>query len=304
MSHPVCVLGSIHMDLAVVAPRFPRAGDSLLGSSFEQIPGGKGANRAVAAARLGGEVELVGAVGDDPHGSELRAVLASEGIGVSGVTTIDGVSTGASVVIVIPGGKNAIIGVPGANDALSAEHVDHAEEAIARSSLLVLHREIPEAAVLRALSIARKAGARVLLHAVPGGPVPGELLRAVDVLVCRERGARLLAGADEDVSPSGLARRLHAQGPGLVVVTRGAEGSVAFDGERKLEQPAFPVDGVDSTGTGAAFVGGLAVSLSEERRLEVGLRFAAAAGALAATRAGGLPSLPTREEVEALLGEG
>lgn len=304
MSRKVCVVGTIHMDVVVRAPRFPGEGDSLVGDGYEQLPGGKGANRAVAAARLGGDVDLVGAVGADARGKELRAVLASEGIGVSCVTTVEGQPTGASVVLVVPGGSNALVGVPGANDHLSADDVECAAESLAEAAVLVLHREVPEEASRRAVALAAKGGARVILHAVPSGPVSAELMSSVDVLVCREGGARVLAGAEADVSPSGLARRLHALGPGLVVVTRGGEGCLAFDGERKLEQSAFPVEAVDATGTGAAFVGALAVALAEERRLEVGLRFAAAAGALAAEQLGGLPSLPTRDAVDEMLADG
>lgn len=301
MSSAIIVLGSIHMDLVVQAPRFPQAGESVVGGEFHTYPGGKGANRAVAAARLGAQVGLLGCLGDDGWGAELRAVLASEGVDVTHVVTRKNEPTGASLITVVPGGQTSTLSAPGANRTLAAEDVQQAVEALSSARVLVLHLGLPEALMIQALQLARKGGAQVLLHAVPAGDVSSELLAQVDVLVIQERSARALAGAEDDVSPSGLARRLDALGPGRVVITRGERGALMFDGERVLEQGPFAVEAVDSTATGAAFAGALAVALSEEARGESALRFACAAGALAAAKPGALPSLPTRDEVNALL---
>lgn len=301
MTHPICVLGTVNMDLVIQAPSMPRPGESVAGTAFEFTPGGKGANRAAAAARLGEGVQLVGCVGDDAWGSDLRGTLAAEGVGLAHLVTKPNERTGVSVIGLVPGGRTALIGVGAANDSLSPEDIDAAKGAIAEASALILHNELPEEAVLRAIAHARAAGTSVCLHAVPSGPVPAEVLSEVDLLVCREVGARAITGCEDDVSASGLARRLQARGPNRVVITLGSRGALAFDGEKVVEQEGFRVEAVDTTATGAAFVAALVAARSHGERTAGALRFACAAGALAATRAGSLSSLPTREEVAAFL---
>lgn len=304
MSQRVTIVGSAYMDLVVHAPRFPEPGESVVGTDFEIHAGGKGVHRAVAAARLGATATLVGCVGEDAWGSELRAVLASEGIDLSHFVTHKEQRTGTAVIAVVPGGRTALLGVPGANDRLDVEQVDTAADEIADSRVLILHRGLPEAAAARAISLAKRADVLVILNASPSGPIEQEVLAQVDVLVAREGCARLLAGDGEGVSPGGLARRLHALGPTRIVITRGSSGALAFDGERVVEQEGFSVHSVDSTGTGAAFTAALAVAHAEGFRSEAALRFACAAGALAATKRGGLASLPTREQVDQLVAAG
>lgn len=302
MSGAICVVGSINMDLFVDVPHFPRRGESVRGSDLFVAAGGKGANQAVAVARLGGRAQLVGAVGHDAWGAELKTAFASDGLDVSGVLVRDGVSTGAGLVAVVPGGENAIVVAPGANETLSPEDVDDARERILAADLLMLQNEIPPGANLRAVEIAESGETRVMLNAAPARDLPDELLGRVDVLVVNEVEARQLSGCGDDVSASGLARRLGARGPELVAVTLGGQGAVLFDGQSVVRTPSFAVEAVDSTGAGDAFCAGLALALLEGGRMETALRRACAAGALATTRRGALPSLPSHAEVEALLG--
>ena len=164
MSSAIIVLGSIHMDLVVQAPRFPQAGESVVGGEFHTYPGGKGANRAVAAARLGAQVGLLGCLGDDGWGAELRAVLASEGVDVTHVVTRKNEPTGASLITVVPGGQTSTLSAPGANRTLAAEDVQQAVEALSSARVLVLHLGLPEALMIQALQLARKGGAQVLFR--------------------------------------------------------------------------------------------------------------------------------------------
>lgn len=297
----ICVLGAINMDLVARTPSIPLAGMSVLGSDFQTFAGGKGANRAVAAARLGAAVGLIGCVGDDAWGADLRAALVGEGVAIGGLATRAEEHSGASLIAVVPSGETASVSVPNANDSLTPEDVDAASEAISSADVLIAHREIPEDALLRAIELAKKFETRVLMHAVPTGAVSTEVLSQVDILVVQEKGARELVHAESEVSPSGLARRLHALGPERVVITLGGRGALSFNGEKVLEVEAPSIEAVDTTAAGAAFVAAYAVARGEGERGEPALRFACAAGALTASKPGALPSLPTRAEVEGML---
>jgi len=302
MACSVCVVGSIVMDLVVHAPSFVRPGETVMGDELELHPGGKGANQAVAASRMGAHVTLVGCLGRDDWGTNLRGVFASEGLDLQYVRQTDRALTGAGLVTIVPGGENGIVLAPGANTELGAEDVDAAANAIASADVLVVQCEVPFETSLRAAEIARRASTQVLLNAAPAHGVPPELLAAADVLVVnRAEAARLVGDEEREIPPAGLTRRLASFGPDRVVVTLADEGAVLFDGENVRHFEAIPVDAVDSTGAGDAFVGSLAVLLSEGARLKDSVRFACAAGALACSVRGAIPSLPGRDAVEALL---
>ncbi len=301
MSSRLCVVGAIHMDLVITTPRFPRAGERLVADAFVHCAGGKGANQAVAAARLGAKVDLVGCVGDDGWGGDLRSALVAEGVDVHHVSARPETPTGVGVVGVLPDSQLGVIVAPGADLKFDAEDVESARLAIEGAALLVMQLEYPEAALVRALEIARAKGVPVLLNASPAKEVPRELIEGVDVLVVDKSESPLLLGSDEELGSAGIARRLGALGPKRVVVTQQGRDAVLFDGERVHESASFDVDSIDSTGCRDAFTGALAVAFLEENRLEKALRSACAAGALASTRRGALPSLPTHDEHVAFL---
>lgn len=295
----ILVVGSLNMDLVLQVEHLPTPGETVLGGAYEAFPGGKGANQAVAAARLGGQVRMVGRVGEDAFGRALKAGLKREGVDVGGVLPTLGPS-GVAFILVDPKGQNQIAVAPGANGRLLPQ--DLTEAAFQGIQVVLLQLEIPLETALRALSLGRAAGARTLLNAAPARPLPPEAWAQTDLLLVNEGEGAALLGADPPRTPEealALARRLRAQGPG-VVLTLGAQGVVwALEGEGHL--PAFPVQAVDTTAAGDAFAGALAVALDEGWPWAEALRFACAAGALAAARTGAQPSLPRRAEVEALL---
>ncbi|TAH39552.1 MAG: ribokinase [Planctomycetota bacterium] len=304
MSEParLCILGSLNMDYVVAAPALPRRGETLLGGPFATFPGGKGANQAVAAARLGAAVCMIGCVGADAQGAFLRNSLLQEGVDVAPVLERE-TTTGIALITVEPGGDNTIVVAPGANATLTTADVDASAGAVRGAQMLVAQLETPLMAVARAAHIARSADVPVLLNAAPAMDVPGPVLRLVDILVVNRGEARALLGAHAPADLPSLAMALLAQGPRRVVITLGDQGAVYSAGASFQTQPAFPVEAVDATAAGDAFTAALAVGLCEHGDAALALRFAAAAGALACTRRGAQPSLPARAQVEALLAQ-
>ena len=297
----IVVVGSCNTDMVILVPRIPAPGETVTGGTFFHADGGKGANQAVASARLGAHVAFVGRVGRDDLGEHSLLGLRQEGIDIEFVVRDPEAASGVALISVDESGENAIAVAPGANGRLSVEDVEAAAQLIETADVLLLQLETPIEAVERAASIAAVAGARVILNPAPARPLPASLFGLVDVLTPNEGEARTLSGESE-VSAS--AASLLGRGAGSVVVTLGRRGAllVAPDSERMV--PSIPVDAVDSTAAGDAFNGALAVGLAEGMTLEGSVRFGCAAGALAATIAGARPSLPTRERVESLLGRG
>ena len=298
----VLVVGSLNQDLVVPVPRHPRPGETAIGGDLALHPGGKGANQAVAAARMGAAARMIGRVGADAFGQALIANLKAEGVDTSGVQALAGVPTGVALIAVDPRGENAIVVSPGANTRLRPEDLSPAEFASARVVLLQL--EVPLDTVREAARLGKEAGAFVILNAAPAQKLPGELLTLLDLLVVNEHEAAAILEDDPPETPEEalaqaqpLARRVP-----VAVVTLGEKG-LAYAGQEGLGTlPAFPVKAVDTTAAGDAFVGALAAALAEGASLSDALRLGAAAGALAATRPGAQPSLPRRDEVLALLG--
>jgi len=302
VSARVCVVGALHRDLVVRAPRFARVGETVLGEGFELHVGGKGANQAVAASRLGARVSLVGALGNDEWGRAVRGALAAEGIDLTHIAGSGRAHTGVGVITVVPGGENTIVVARGADVALAPEDVERASGAISDAEVVLLQGELRPETTLKAAEIARKANTSVIYNAAPVGALSGELLPQVDVLVAnRAEAADLLGDSAREIAPSGLARRLASLGPERVIVTLGAEGALYFDGHELEHCEAFLLDSIDATAAGDAFVAALGVYRAEGARLKDAVRMACAAGALATTKAGALASLPRREEVEALV---
>ncbi|WP_432185902.1 ribokinase [Streptomyces sp. Tue6028] len=293
MTH-IAVLGSTNMDLVAYVPKAPQRGETVTGREFRTIPGGKGANQAVAAAHAGADVSLIGAVGADAFGSQLRSTLEHSGVDTDHLRTTEGPSGTAHIVVDDEGG-NAIVVVPGANGTVTALAPGD-EGLIATADALLLQLEIPLEAVVAGARAARRHGVRTILTPSPAQPLAAELLGAIDLLLPNEHEAAALTGVTD---PYEAAAALLEQVP-QVVVTLGAAGSLyAARGARPLTVPAPRVTAVDSTGAGDTFAGTLAVALAEGREMPEALVWASAAAALSVQRPGASSSMPYRSEIDA-----
>ena len=289
----IAVLGSANMDLVAYARVAPRLGETVTGESFRTVPGGKGANQAVAAARAGGAVAMVGAVGADDFGGRLRAALDEAGVDTARLRTVPGPS-GIAQITVDGAGHNAIVVVPGANGAVTSLTPED-EAAIGAAGALLLQLELPLAGVLAGARAARERGVRTVLTPAPARPLPDELLAAVDLLVPNEHEAAALSGAQD---PRAAARALLDAVP-EVVVTLGSAGCLyAVRGREPLAVPALKAEAVDTTAAGDTFVGALAVALGEGRAPGDALAWATAAAALSVERAGASSSMPHRPDID------
>ncbi|MGC9520958.1 MAG: ribokinase [Anaerolineae bacterium] len=304
----VAVVGSANIDLVVRTPRMPAKGETILGGPFFSGQGGKGANQAVSAARLGAAVEMVARLGRDEFGEMVAANLAGEGIGLDSVLRSADVHTGVAFIIVDAEGENMIVVASGANAELSPDDVAAAREAVLDAQLVVLQLESPMETVRYTAGLAHNAGVKVLLNPAPGRALDEALLRDIDVLTPNQTEARLITGVDAATPEQAerAARRLLQKGVGTVIVTLGADGALAVSKAASGEAwahhvPGYQVDVVDTTGAGDAFNGALAVALAEDQPLLEAVRFANAAAALQVTRQGAAPAMPTREEVETFL---
>jgi ribokinase len=297
---PIVVIGSLNMDLVMRTPRVPASGETLNGHDFRTVPGGKGANQAVACARMDGRVALVGRVGDDDFGRLLCDGLSRDGIAVDQVSVTSEAGTGVAVILVEDNGQNRIMLASGANGALGVLDIDRVSALIEGAALLLLQLEVPMVAVQRAIHIASEAGVPVLLNPAPGGTLPEHLLAKVDILVPNESEAALLSGASvhDPASALSAARLFRQRGVKHVVVTLGEQGVVVVDdaGERHL--PAQAVRAVDTTAAGDTFIGALAVALVEGRSMDVAVALGQRASALCVMRPGAQPSIPYRRELE------
>jgi ribokinase len=302
----VVVVGSANVDIAVRVPRLPVPGETVLGSEAATLIGGKGANQAVAARRLGADTVLVAAVGDDRFGDDVRAALAREGLPAGHLITVNGAATGVALIVVDAAGENTVVVAPGANGRLDGRVLDRLPALLDPDAVLLLQLEIPLPACLAAARDARRAGARVVLNAAPlpeaADAALAELLQEVDILVVNEGEAARLGGHPAgSVEWVAAAAGLCDLGPKTCVVTLGARGAVSADGAEAVAQAAFPVDAVDTTGAGDAFCGALAAALAGGAGLDEALRRACAAGAIATTRMGAQSAMPTAAELDAFL---
>lgn len=296
----VVVFGSLNMDLVARVPRMPEPGETLSGHGFLSNPGGKGANQAVACARQGARVEMVGRLGDDGFAAELRASLASQGVGAQGVASAAGASTGVAMIMVDDAAQNAIAVIPGANALVDEGDADALRPLLRDAAMLLLQLEVPMPAVVRAAGVARASGCRVLLNPAPAQALPDDLWPLVDVLVVNETEARLLTGLP-GVGPENAGRAgvlLLQRGPREVIVTLGEHGvvTVGADGVHRYE--AVRVRAVDTTAAGDTFIGALAALLVEGRGMPEAVRHAVRAAALCVSRPGAQASMPSRQEVE------
>lgn len=302
----VIVFGSINIDLIATAPRLPVAGETLLGEEFFKAPGGKGANQAVASARLGISTHIVGRVGAHSFGAELVNSLQAAGVRTDNVSIEANASSGVAVIIVDNSGENQIIVIPGANGLLDNEDVERLTNLLPRAKALLLQFEVPMTAVVAAAKAGHNAGVKVILDPAPVQiDVPPEIYSLVDIITPNEVEARQLVGfpVDNEESAAKAAQILLQRGVKCAIIKLGAKGVYCATKEENFFIPAFPVQAVDTTAAGDAFSGGLAAAIEAELPLRECVTWGAAAGAIAATRPGAQPSLPDRYMFEAFLKE-
>ncbi|VVQ01688.1 Ribokinase [Pseudomonas fluorescens] len=289
------------MDLVTRAPRLPKGGETLIGQSFTTVSGGKGANQAVAAARLGARVSMIGCVGNDAYGEALRGALLAEQIDCQAVSTVDG-SSGVALIVVDDSSQNTIVIVPGANGELTAEAIDRFDSVIQAADVLICQLEVPDASVGHALKRGRELGKTVILNPAPvSRPLPPDWYASIDYLIPNESEASALSGLSVDSldTAQAAATRLIALGAGKVIITLGAQGSLFADGQGFEHFPAPVVKAVDTTAAGDTFVGGFAAALAAGQDEAQAIRFGQVAAALSVTRAGAQPSIPALSDVQA-----
>ena len=292
----VCVLGSANMDLVVAVDRTPRLGETVTGRQFAQIPGGKGANQALAAARAGGNVRMIGAVGNDAFGQRIRAVLEADRVDTTGVLVVDE-PTGTAHIVVDADGENSIVVVSGANGSMRTLTDDH-RDVIKASDVLLLQLELPTEIVNQAAVWGAEHAVSVVLTPAPVAPLSDDLLAAVDLLVPNEHEAARLTGQDNVRTAANM---LLSRGVGAVAVTMGRRGCLYADGTTVTEVPAIDTPAIDTTAAGDVFVAALTVALAEKRETRESLRWATAAAAISVQRPGASTSMPYRREIDALV---
>ncbi|MGI6131737.1 MAG: ribokinase [Bacillota bacterium] len=302
----LAVVGSLNMDLAVKVARLPCRGETVSAERLQISPGGKGANQAVAAARLGADVSMVGRIGADSYGEDLLASLRSSGVDVSMVSIDRGCSTGLALVTVDEEALNTIVVYPGANGAFTPQYIGPAKDSIASSKAMVAQLEVPLESVESALKIARANSVTTILNPAPAREIPPELLSCVDIMIPNEVEAAAICGCSAGRPSEAMeaSARLRRMGPERVIITLGEKGAVYSGPEGGFHVPAFRVDAVDSTGAGDAFVAGFAVAWIQGFAPEYSMRYACAVGALATTRMGAQASFPSADQVANLIGGG
>lgn len=299
----ILVVGSANMDMVARTSRFPRPGETILGSSFGLFPGGKGANQAVCCAKLGGEVYFLGKMGNDLFRDKLVSAMKRDGVRTDGLLVDETSPTGIASITIDRGGENQIVVISGSNMNLTPADITRKRSLFAKAAILLAQLEIPLQTVERAFQLAKERGILTLLNPAPGRRLPASLLKMVDVLTPNRTELRQIAGmppsGEEDIARG--AHTLLARGVGKIVVTLGARGCLLVTSDGRRLFPAYRVKVVDTTAAGDAFSGALACALARGERIEDAIPFANAAGALSVTRMGAQTSMPTRLEVENFL---
>jgi ribokinase len=295
----IAVIGSINMDLVMQTERIPRPGETILGDNFKQIPGGKGANQASAAAKLGAAVKMIGCVGDDAFGTTLKDALTNYGVNTDHVLVEPNVASGVAIITVEQSGNNCIIIAPGANYCLTDESLKEAEQTICNSDVVMIQLEIPIATVKTAILIAKSAGKTVILNPAPAAELDEEILKNIDILTPNETELEILSGHKtetlEDIKTAG--EIMLNKGVKELVITLGSMGCLHMNHQGSKKYDAYKVKAVDTTAAGDAFNGALAVYLSEGKTIGEAIDFAMKVGAMTVTKHGAQPSLPLISEV-------
>lgn len=299
------VVGSINMDLVGKTERMPRGGETLRGSDFRLVPGGKGANQAVAVARTGGQVKMLGRVGNDVFGHQLVEKLQENNVDTRMVKATEGVPTGVAIILVDAAGENSIVVVPGANDRVSPSDVEEARAVLEGAQSILVQLEIPLETVQAVIAVAKNAGVPVILDPGPAQPLAREILAGVDIITPNEHEAQVLTGEklENMADARRIAETLVTRGVKTVILKLGDEGAILAQAGHVEHIPAHKVKAEDTTAAGDSFAGGLAVALAEGCSIRDAVLFANAVGALSVTKMGAQSSIPTRAEVDAFLQE-
>lgn len=307
MKKKLCVLGSINVDHVIRVPYFPKAGETLTGYDYQIAYGGKGANQAVAAARLGASVQFIGAIGEDQIGQAMKSAFEQDGIDTSPISIIPKQSTGLAMIQVADSGENSIVISAGANSELSSDLVTQHQSVIEQADMLLMQLESPLQAVELATQIAKKSATKVVLNPAPAQTLPESLLSLLDMITPNETEAEILTGVKvtDERSAKDAAEKFHQVGIETVMITLGSKGVyVSQQKEGNIQGQiieGFRVNAVDTTAAGDTFNGGVVTGLLEGKTLDESIRFAHAAAALSVTRMGAQTAIPTRQETEQFL---
>lgn len=286
----VTVIGSSSMDLVVTSNIRPGAGETVLGESFKTVPGGKGANQAVAAARLGADVSMIGCVGEDHYGKAILENFKSNGVSVENVKPVTDSDSGTAHIILAEG-DNSIVVVKGANDYITPDYVEKAKEKIKESDIVLIQQEIPEETVEYVAQLCQELKVPLLLNPAPARPLKAEVIEQVSYITPNEHEAALLFEGKEK-------EEVLKQYPNKLFITEGKQGVRYFNGEKEVLVPSYQVETIDTTGAGDTFNAALAVALAEGMGFEKGIQFANRAASLSVTKFGAQGGMPTRKEVE------
>lgn len=286
----VTVIGSSSMDLVVTSNIRPGAGETVLGESFKTVPGGKGANQAVAAARLGADVSMIGCVGEDHYGKAILENFKSNGVSVENVKPVTGSDSGTAHIILAEG-DNSIVVVKGANDYITPDYVEKAKEKIKEADIVLIQQEIPEETVEYVAQLCQELKVPLLLNPAPARPLKAEVIEQVSYITPNEHEAQLLFEGKEK-------EEVLKQYPNKLFITEGKQGVRYFNGEKEVLVPSYQVETIDTTGAGDTFNAALAVALAEGMGFEKGIQFANRAASLSVTKFGAQGGMPTRKEVE------
>ncbi|WP_373767582.1 ribokinase [Glaesserella sp.] len=303
MKNKLCVLGSINVDHVIRVPYFPKAGETLTGYGYQIAYGGKGANQAVAAARVGAKVSFIGAIGDDQIGQTMKQAFEQDGIDTSAICVIPNQSTGLAMIQVADSGENSIVISAGANADLSESLVEQHKSQIEQADILLMQLESPLQAVTLATKFAKSAGVKVVLNPAPAQPLPDSLLSHIDIITPNETEAEILTGikVTDEQTAAVAANHFHQLGIETVLITLGSKGVYYSEKGQGEIIPGFRVDAVDTTAAGDTFNGAFVTALLEGKSAKDAIRFAHAAAAISVTRIGAQTAIPTREEVEVFL---